>query len=174
MSDNTASPAQIQRLRERGAVIVDIRETDEFRREHIDGAISLPLTEIQAGRQLETASTRYPVIFHCQAGTRTKQNADVLARMVKPTEFMIMDGGINAWKQAGLPTVQDKKQTLPLMRQVQITAGSLILAGVIAGYGVNPGFFLLSGFIGSGLIFAGVSGWCGMANLLVKMPWNRQ
>lgn len=59
------------------------------------------------------------------------------------------------------------------MRQVQIAAGSLVLLGVILGYGVSTGFFLLSAFVGAGLLFAGVSGFCGMARLLMKMPWNR-
>jgi rhodanese-related sulfurtransferase len=72
-----------------------------------------------------------------------------------------------------LPTVQDKAQPRPLMQQVQIVAGSLVLLGVVLGYLLNPAFFLLSGFVGAGLLFAGLSGWCGMALLLAKMPWNR-
>lgn len=60
------------------------------------------------------------------------------------------------------------------MRQVQIAAGGLALLGVVLGYGVNSGFFLLSGFVGAGLLFAGVTGFCGMARLLDKMPWNRR
>lgn len=60
------------------------------------------------------------------------------------------------------------------MRQVQITAGSLVLTGVLLGLFVAPGFFGLSAFVGAGLIFAGVTGWCGMANLLRVMPWNRR
>ncbi len=59
------------------------------------------------------------------------------------------------------------------MQQVQIVAGSLVLLGVVLGYLLNPAFFLLSGFVGAGLLFAGLSGWCGMALLLAKMPWNR-
>lgn len=60
------------------------------------------------------------------------------------------------------------------MRQVQIAAGALVLLGVILGYGVAPGFFLISGVVGAGLLFAGISGFCGMARLLMKMPWNRR
>lgn len=33
---------------------------------------------------------------------------------------------------------------------------------------------LLSGFVGAGLMFAGISGFCGLARLLVRMPWNRK
>ncbi|WP_259461660.1 DUF2892 domain-containing protein, partial [Enterobacter sp. R1(2018)] len=56
---------------------------------------------------------------------------------------------------------------------VQIAAGTLVLVGVLLGYTLHPDFFLLSGFVGAGLLFAGVSGFCGMARLLAVMPWNR-
>jgi hypothetical protein len=56
---------------------------------------------------------------------------------------------------------------------VQITAGSLVLIGVILGFAVSPWFFALSAFVGAGLTFAGISGTCAMASLLTVMPWNR-
>jgi hypothetical protein len=48
-----------------------------------------------------------------------------------------------------------------------------VVLGVLLGWFVSPWFLALSLFIGSGLVFAGVSGWCGMAKLLATMPWNR-
>ena len=174
MSYITASADKIQRLRENGASIVDIREEDEFRREHIPGAISLPLSHNQAGKETDTALGGTQVIFHCQSGSRTQQNAAALAHLAGSGECVLLEGGINAWKQAGLPVEKDRRQPLPVMRQVQITAGSLILLGVIGGYSLTPALFLLSGFVGAGLLFAGISGWCGMALLLAKMPWNRR
>jgi rhodanese-related sulfurtransferase len=85
---------------------------------------------------------------------------------------LLLTGGINGWKSANLPTLEDKKQPIPVMRQVQIAAGILILVGVVLGYTLDKSLFLLSGLVGAGLIFAGISGWCGMAILLAKMPWN--
>jgi rhodanese-related sulfurtransferase len=85
-----------------------------------------------------------------------------------------LEGGIDGWKAAGLSVVEDKSQPLPLMRQVQIAAGSLILLGVILGYAISSAFFLISGFVGAGLILAGVTGFCGMARLLDRMPWNQR
>lgn len=85
----------------------------------------------------------------------------------------MLEGGLEAWRKAGLPLHLDRKQPLPLMRQVQIGAGSLVLVGVLLGYLASPWFFLLAGFVGAGLLQAGVTGWCGMANLLQLMPWNR-
>ena len=66
----------------------------------------------------------------------------------------------------------DRKQPLPHMRQVQIGAGGLVVLGIALGYLASPWFFLLSGFVGAGLLQAGITGWCGMANLLLVMPWN--
>ena len=89
-------------------------------------------------------------------------------------ETYILEGGLDAWRKAGLPVALDRSQPIEIMRQVQIAAGSLVLLGVVLGAFVAPGFYPLSGFVGAGLLFAGVSGFCGMARLLAVMPWNRR
>lgn len=167
------SPKEASSQQQNGALVVDIRQADEFRREHLPDAVSLPLDELLAGKPVAQASAATTVIFHCQSGMRTQQNADALVRAVAPAKVMILEGGLNNWKREKLPTVEDKRQPRPLMQQVQIVAGSLILLGVVLGFAFDPRFFLLSGFVGAGLLFAGLSGWCGMALLLAKMPWNR-
>ncbi|TNV22015.1 DUF2892 domain-containing protein [Buttiauxella sp. B2] len=172
MTPETVSPLEARKLLDQGAVLVDIRDRAEYLREHIPNARSLPLTDIAAGKTVESTE-RQPVIFHCMAGTRTVQNANALMKAANPAPAFLMAGGINAWKSAHLPTIEDKKQPLPIMRQVQIVAGTLILVGVVLGYTTDSRLFLLSGFVGAGLLFAGVSGFCGMASLLLKMPWNR-
>jgi hypothetical protein len=58
------------------------------------------------------------------------------------------------------------------MRQVQVVAGALVLVGIVLSLVSSP-FIGLSIFVGAGLIFAGISGWCGMAKILGKMPWNK-
>ena len=172
MKPEILSPLQASKLLEQGAVLVDIRDRADFLREHIPQALSLPLTEITTGKTVE-GSGQQPVIFHCQAGMRTTNNAEQLMRAASSGNVFLMSGGINAWKSAALPIIEDKKQPLPIIRQVHITAGILVLVGVIAGYAVDSRLFFLSGFIGAGLIFSGVSGFCGMASLLQKMPWNK-
>jgi hypothetical protein len=62
---------------------------------------------------------------------------------------------------------------ISIERQVRIGAGTLVLTGVLLGAYVDPAFYGLSGFIGAGLIFAGVTDWCGMGLLIAKAPWNR-
>ncbi|WP_039057084.1 rhodanese family protein [Enterobacter sp. Bisph1] len=168
------TPKEARTQQQNGAPVVDIRQPDEFRREHLPDAVSLPLDELLAGKAVSQAASAQTVIFHCQSGMRTQQNADALVRAASPANVLIIEGGLNNWKQEKLPTVEDKRQPRPLMQQVQIVAGSLILLGVVLGYAVDIRFFLLSGFVGAGLLFAGLSGWCGMALLLAKMPWNRR
>lgn len=53
-------------------------------------------------------------------------------------------------------------------------AGGLVLAGVLLGLFIAPAFFGLSAFVGAGLMFAGITGWCVIANVLRVMPWNRR
>lgn len=173
MSLPVLSPQQVKAHLAAGAKLIDIRDADEYAREHIPGARSVPLTTLQQPGALQAQSGE-TLIFHCQSGARTSGNAALLAQAVTPADAYLLEGGIQAWKQAGMAVAEDKSQPLPLMRQVQIVAGLLILCGVILGYTVAGGFFLLSGFVGAGLLFAGITGFCGMARLLSVMPWNRR
>jgi rhodanese-related sulfurtransferase len=157
-----------KRLTDEGAILVDIREPDEFARERLPGAQNRPLAGLAS---LQSGGAK-AVVFHCRSGMRTQANVDRLAAAAD-CEAYLLEGGLDAWKKAGLPVTVDARQPLEIMRQVQITAGALVLLGVALGLWVNPAFFGLSAFVGAGLSFAGISGWCGMAKLLALMPWNR-
>ena len=172
MTVKTLTPEEAFARVERGdAVIVDIREVDEYARNHIAGAQSQPLSVAQnQGIRAEPDQT---VIFTCSSGMRTAAHCGNLAESFGGPAFMI-DGGLDAWTKAGLPVEIDRKAPLELMRQVQIAAGSLVLLGVLLGWFFAPGFFLLSAFVGAGLTFAGATGFCGMARLLSALPWNRR
>lgn len=167
MTLSPISPEDARRRIAEGAVLIDIREADEHARVRIPGARSVPLA------RLDTIGDAPAVIFHCRSGMRTDANAARLAQAAQ-CEAYLLEGGIDGWRKAGLPLTEDRKAPLEIMRQVQIAAGLLVLAGVILGLTVAPGFFALSAFVGAGLTFAGVSGWCGMAKLLALMPWNRR
>jgi rhodanese-related sulfurtransferase len=164
----TITPSEAKRLIERGATLVDIRDAPERARERIPGSRHRPLSELT---ELDGATA--PVIFHCRAGKRTAGNAGQL-EAAAGCEAYLLEGGIEGWKQAGLPVAIDKSQPIEIGRQVMIAAGSLVLLGVFLGSLVQPQFYALSGLVGAGLVFAGVSGWCGMAKLLGLMPWNRR
>lgn len=164
------SPAKAKELIDRGAVLVDIREFDEHSRSRIATARHAPLSRLD---KLEVGTHAPAVIFHCRSGNRTASNARRLAQCTDYDAF-ILDGGIDAWKNAGLPVVENKRQPIEIMRQVQITAGSLVFIGTALGALVHPGFYILAAFVGAGLVFAGVSGSCMMARLLSFAPWNRR
>jgi rhodanese-related sulfurtransferase len=168
----TISPQRAAELVRSGAVLVDIREADEHAREHIAGARHHALSRIDQTTPIRDGDD--VVIFHCRSGARTKGNAARLAAATPKCETYILEGGLDAWKKAGLPVALDRSQPIDIMRQVQIGAGSLVLLGVVLGALVNPGFYALSGFVGAGLLFAGASGFCGMARILAFMPWNRR
>ena len=161
------SPTEAQGLIARGAALIDIREPDEHARQHIPGARNLPV------QQLGDLGRNDAVIFHCRSGMRTDAHSARLAE-ASGCEAYVLEGGIEAWRKAGLPLAVDARAPLEIMRQVQIVAGLLGLTGVVLGFTLAPAFFGISAFVGAGLTFAGISGWCGMAKLLALMPWNRR
>jgi rhodanese-related sulfurtransferase len=165
------SPQDVQaRLAAGRAVLVDIREADEFARAHVLGALSQPLSAPDLARL--SVDPGADVIFTCRTGMRTAGACDRLAAWVEGDAY-VLDGGLDAWSKAGLPVEKNRKAPLEINRQVQITAGLLILAGVFLGFLVAPGWFGLSAFVGAGLTFAGLTGTCAMARLLMLAPWNR-
>lgn len=165
------SPADTsRRLADGSAVLVDIREPDEFARRHVPGAASQPLSGWEAAHV--TIEPDRDVIFTCRSGMRTAGACDRLAARVSGPAYVLL-GGIDAWGKAGLPLVVDAKAPLEIMRQVQIAAGLLVLVGVALGFATSPVWFGLSAFVGAGLAFAGATGFCGMARLLMLAPWNR-
>jgi rhodanese-related sulfurtransferase len=113
------------------------------------------------------------IIFACWSGMRTAGACDRLATQVSSPAF-VLQGGLDAWTKHGLPLVVNAKAPMEIMRQVQIAAGLLVLVGVVLGFMVSSAWFGLSAFVGAGLTFAGATGFCGMARLLMLAPWNRR
>ena len=143
-------------------LFVDIRSAAEYRREHIAEAVCIPAAELAV--KPDAAAN---------ADMRTAQAAATLAAAANGRTAYILDGGLQAWKKAGLPTIADRSAPLDIMRQVQIGAGSLVLLGIIGGAFLSPALYWLSAFVGAGLLTAGMTGFCGMAKILARMPWNR-
>ena len=167
------TPQELKQFCQQDEILLcDIREPDEHNRERIGEAINTPLSSFHS-EDLQRLSKGKTLVFHCQSGNRTKMNANKFANLHHEKVY-ILTGGISEWKKAGYPTIQDEKAPLPIMRQVQMVAGFLIVLGVILAYIVNPIFILLSGFVGCGLFFAGATGFCGMANILMFLPYNKR
>jgi rhodanese-related sulfurtransferase len=153
------------------AVMVDVRGEDEHRRERIAGAESMPLGRLDAAALAARRGRR--IVLQCSSGARSFQAAQALLE-AGAAEVWHLQGGLQAWKRAGLPVTGDAGAPLPIMRQVQIVAGSLIVLGFLLGSWLAPAWHLLSGLVGLGLIAAGVTGRCGMASLLARLPYNRR
>ncbi len=150
------------------ALLIDVREPGEFAREHIAGAQSLPLSAFDMSRLPHDRK----IVLCCHTGARsTRAVAELEASGFHDVAHL--DGGLGAWKAARLATSIDITQPISIMRQVQITAGSLALLGAVLAWLVSPWFIVLSGFVGAGLMFAGITDSCMMAMLLAKLPYNQ-
>ena len=149
-------------------VVIDVREAMEYASGHIAGSLNVPLRQLPGAVLPER-----PLVLVCQSGQRSSQGLRQLLERDHRAPLRELAGGLMAWEQAGLPLRRLSKAPLPLMRQVQIAAGSLVLLGLTLGTFVAPGWLLLSWVVGAGLVFAGISGFCGMARLLALLPWNR-
>ena len=164
-----SAPELAERLTSQRAQVIDVREPLEYAGGHIAGSRNIPL-----GRLASAALPDGPLVLVCQSGNRSRQGClQLQERRGAQASIADLAGGIPAWQQAGLPLRRLQNAPMPLMRQVQIAAGSLVLLGLILSQAVAPAWIAISWFVGAGLVFAGVSGFCGMARLLAAMPWNR-
>ena len=161
-------PEEAARLTEAGAVMVDVREPDEHARERIDGAVPCPLSSFEH-QDLPAA----PLLFHCRSGARTAANAPRLAQKAGAREWYVLEGGLDAWRRSDLPVLRDRRRPIEVQRQVHIAAGAMVLTGTTLGLLLSPWFLILPLFVGAGLTLAGLTGFCGMARLLMKAPWNQ-
>jgi rhodanese-related sulfurtransferase len=172
MALQTITVEQAKQLVDDGAVLVDVREADEHARERVPGVRHMPLSKLDDA-ELATRDGK-AVLFHCRSGARTAANAGRLAAKIGGTcDAFIVEGGLDAWKKAGLPVIADRSQPLELQRQVQIGAGSITLIGALLAVFISPWFLAVPLFVGAGLVFAGVTGFCGLARVLMLAPWNQ-
>lgn len=150
--------------------LIDVREAGEYASERIKGSTLMPLSNFNP-QTIEIIPGK-TLVLHCQSSNRSGKAAQ---KMIENgfNNVIHLSGGLNAWKEAGYPVEKSKNAPISIMRQVQIVAGSLVFLGTILGAFVSPKFLILSGFVGAGLIFAGISGFCGMAVLLAKLPYNK-
>ncbi len=169
----TISPSALQKLlaTEPDLSVLDVRTPVEFAEVHVPQARNIPLDELNP-RLLQVQKDK-PVYLLCRGGQRAGKAAEKLAKegFAHP---VVVEGGTLAWIEANLPVKRGMSKVISLERQVRIVAGSLVLTGILLGWFVHPGFFGLSAFVGAGLVFAGITDFCGMGLLLAKMPWNKR
>jgi rhodanese-related sulfurtransferase len=164
------SPSQAREELRKGAQLADVRERAEWDAERLEGGVLVPMSGLpDAAGGLDRSR---PVLTLCTAGVRAAKAAGLLEAQGF-RDVAVMDGGLDAWKAAGLPVVLGRAGGWTLEMQVRLGAGLLTLAGAALGALVHPGFFGLCAFVGAGLTFAALTGYCGMAFVLLRMPWNR-
>jgi rhodanese-related sulfurtransferase len=153
------------------AILIDVREIAENKSESIAGSTLIPLGEINS--KILPKSTNKKLVIHCRSGKRSLAACEKIVKEDASLEVYNLEGGIISWINSGFAVKKSDKFFLPLDRQVQLTIGLAVLAGSLLGYFVDSKFFILSGFFGAGLCFAAITGWCGLAMFLAKMPWNK-
>jgi rhodanese-related sulfurtransferase len=171
----TIRPAELNALlaTEPSLALLDVRTPVEYAEVHVPQSLNIPLSALAPKSLVGDGSVRpdEPIYLICRSGTRATIAADKFA-MDGFENTVVVSGGTLAWKSAGLPLEHGETRVISLERQVRIAAGSLVLIGVLVAHFVNHWFIGLSAFVGAGLVFAGITDFCGMGLLLAKLPWN--
>jgi len=169
LSLSAVSPSTLKQWLEEGrALLLDVREPAEHRALHIDGSSLMPLGQLDAAR----LPAHKKLVVHCQKGARGAAACLRLLSQNPGLEIYNLAGGIEAWMACGMP-VERAGRMLPLDRQVQLVIGLLLLAVTALSLLVSPAWVWMAGLFGLGLAMAGLTGFCGLARLMARMPWNR-
>jgi len=151
--------------------ILDVRTALEFSQTHIEHSINIPIDMISA-KIGELSQSKQSYLVLCHTGTRAAMAADMLMQSGIHT-VKVMEGGIARWQKEKLAVIKGQGG-MSLERQVRVIAGSLVLAGIIMAWLLHWAFIFISVFVGSGLIYAGLTDNCLMGMLLMKLPYNKK
>ena len=149
--------------------LVDVRSANEHASGHIPTSINIPMDEVES--RLDDLEHSGPVVLIC----RTANRAGMVCELIndKHPELYVLEGGTEAWCNAGLPLVSSRKTRWSIERQVRLTVGVLLLVSLTLALTVNLLWLIVPGFLACGLTFAGLTDFCAMAAFYGKMPWNR-
>ena len=169
------APHELHRVLAGGgpAQLLDVRTPAEFAGAHVPGAKLIPLDDLDpASFARQRGAEEIPVYVLCQSGGRARKAIEKLER-AGVRNCVLVEGGTQGWIDAGLRVNRGQSHVLPLMCQVQIIVGFISVSGAVLALAVNPLFAIVPLVTGCGLFFAGITGTCGLALLLARMPWNR-
>lgn len=98
------SPEEAAQKRDNGeALIIDVRDKDEFKEEHIPSAVNLSRGTVELDIEETVPDPNAVIILHCGGGGRSALAAESLQKMGYKN-VRSLAGGLKAWKAAGLPT----------------------------------------------------------------------
>jgi rhodanese-related sulfurtransferase len=172
---SSVSPRELNCLLAGGGPVelLDVRTPGEFAAAHVPGARLVPLDELDAAVFLQQrGASDKPIYVLCQSGGRARRAIEKFQR-AGFNGCVLVEGGTQAWIDCGLAVNRGESRVLPLMRQVQITVGFVSAIGAALALFVDLKFALIPLVMGCGLLFAGLTGYCGLALVLAKMPWNK-
>jgi rhodanese-related sulfurtransferase len=175
MTDAVSPRQALDWLMSGQAVLVDVREPEEFAAAHIPYALSAPLSQAAAVLGDMPLPTDRKIVFQCQKGGRGGQACVAVGAAAPGGQPVFnLEGGLDAWSAAGLPVVTGAvAPKVSIFRQVQMVVGLLVVLGVLTGFFVNAFGFVVAGLFGAALATSGATGWCGLGMLLSRAPWNR-
>lgn len=151
-------------------LVIDVRTPAEHRARSISQVVNMPLGEIE---QRAEELRKYDAVYvHCQSGNRSQQACRRLETLGL-ANLANVRGGIGEWERAGFAVCRGKGCRMPIMQQVLLSAGAIILSGFALAALAHPYFLVLPLIVGMGLTFAGATGRCFLMMALLKMPWNR-
>lgn len=152
--------------------LIDVRTPAEFREGHINFARNVPLDRLDPrGIAAErNGRANEPLYVICRTGSRGESACQKLEEA--GLNAVNIEGGMLVWDAAGFPVVRGKA-TISLERQVRIAIGLVVLSSSVLALLHHPLWIGLAAFMGAGLIFSGITDFCGLALLLGRMPWNQ-
>lgn len=149
--------------------VVDVRTPAEFNTVYLPGSTNVPVSDITADA-VHAAASEGPVYLMCRTQKRAEMACEKLGDQVN-CELVVIEGGIENVDPKLLK--HGERKTIALDRQMRVIAGLMVLIGVLGGFFIHPAWFGLSGFIGAGLMFSGITDACPMLMVLARMPWNK-
>lgn len=154
-------------------VIIDVRTPAEFQEMHLPTSTNIPLGDLEANaKRLHALADHQPVLLVCRSGKRAAKAQETLASL-GITNTQVMSGGILACLDRNEELIRSGKTAMSLERQVRVAAGAMVAVGSVLAAVVNPWFLVIPAFVGSGLVFAGLTDTCAMGMAIARMPWNR-
>ena len=170
------SPEQaIAWLQSNDAVILDVRSPAAWRNAHVMDSVHAPLEQLTINNIKDIKQER--IILLCQTGAQATQASRTLQVLQQEhndhSSLYVLDGGLTGWRKARLPLVYDDQKGLPLERQVQLLSGLIILVSLLFTLIFSGLWLVFPIALGAALIYAGATGWMGLQDLVLLLPWNR-
>ena len=171
---STIHPSKLAEQGRSGRVdLIDVRTPMEFREVRAENARNVPLDSFTPETVISqrNGSADEPLYVICKSGSRAGKACQ---RLIDAgyANVVNVEGGTQAWVDAGLPVIRGKK-AVSLERQVRIAAGFIVFAGAAAALATGNVYFAgIPAFVGAGLMFAGITDTCAMGMLIARMPWN--